>query len=46
MCSKGERERMDWHYETSGHEHIAIAEQLLGKVIDWMEKESSEQYRK
>ncbi len=26
--------------------HIAIQEQLDGKVVDWMEQESSEQYRK
>jgi len=25
--------------------HIAIQEQLLGKVVDWMEQESAEQYR-
>jgi len=26
--------------------HIAIQEQLEGKVVDWMEKVSDEQYRK
>jgi len=26
--------------------HIAIQEQLDGKTVDWMEQESSEQYRK
>ncbi len=26
--------------------HIAIQEQLLGKVVDWMEKVTDEQYRK
>jgi hypothetical protein len=26
--------------------HIAIQEQLDGKVVDWMEKVSDEQYRR
>jgi hypothetical protein len=26
--------------------HIAIQEQVNGKVVDWMEKVSDEQYRK
>jgi len=26
--------------------HLAIQEQLDGKTVDWMEQESSEQYRK
>ena len=26
--------------------HIAIQEQLSGSTVDWMEQESSEQYRK
>jgi hypothetical protein len=26
--------------------HIAIQEQLNGKVVDWMEQVSSEQYRR
>jgi hypothetical protein len=25
--------------------HLAIQEQLDGKTVDWMEQESSEQYR-
>jgi hypothetical protein len=37
-----------WHgaTPTTAMTHIAIQEQLLGKVVDWMEKVSDEQYRK
>ena len=37
-----------WHgaSPTSGMTHIAIQEALNGKVVDWMEKVSDDQYRK
>ena len=37
-----------WHgaTTTTGMTHIAIQEQLDGKVVEWMEKVSDEQYRK
>jgi quercetin dioxygenase-like cupin family protein len=37
-----------WHgaAPTTAMTHIAIQEQLDGKVVDWMEKVSDEQYRK
>lgn len=37
-----------WHgaSPTIAMTHIAIQEQLNGKVVDWMEKVSDEQYRK
>lgn len=37
-----------WHgaSSTTAMTHIAIQEQLNGKVVDWMEKVSDEQYRK
>ncbi|HUN99787.1 MAG TPA: cupin domain-containing protein [Bradyrhizobium sp.] len=37
-----------WHgaAATTGMTHIAIAEKLGGKVVEWMEKVSDEQYRK
>jgi quercetin dioxygenase-like cupin family protein len=37
-----------WHGATSttGMTHIAIQEQLNGKVVDWLEKVSDEQYLK
>ncbi|WP_242919778.1 (R)-mandelonitrile lyase [Pontibacter liquoris] len=37
-----------WHGATSttGMTHIAIQEQLDGKVVDWLEKVTDEQYRK
>jgi quercetin dioxygenase-like cupin family protein len=36
-----------WHSatETTGMSHIAIAEKLDGKAVDWMEKVSDEQYK-
>ena len=36
-----------WHgaSETTAMTHIAIAEMLNGKVVDWMEQVSDEQYR-
>ena len=36
-----------WHgaAATTGMTHIAIQEQLDGKVVDWMEKVSDEQYK-
>ena len=37
-----------WHGATSsnGMSHIAIQENLNGKVVDWMEKVSEEEYQK
>ena len=37
-----------WHgaSPTTAMTHIAIQEQLNGKVVDWMEKVSDEQYRR
>lgn len=37
-----------WHgaTATTGMTHIAIQENLNGKVVDWMEKVSDEQYQK
>jgi len=37
-----------WHgaSPTTAMTHIAIQEQLSGKVVDWMEKVSDEQYRR
>ena len=37
-----------WHgaTPTTGMSHIAIQEHLNGKVVDWMEKVSDEQYRR
>src|SRR5690349_7252526 len=37
-----------WHgaTATTGMSHIAIAEALDGKVVDWMEHVSAEQYRR
>ena len=37
-----------WHCATAtqGMTHIAIAEALDGKVVDWMEKVSDDQYGK
>lgn len=37
-----------WHgaTPTTGMTHIAIQERLDGKVVDWLEKVSDEQYRK
>jgi quercetin dioxygenase-like cupin family protein len=37
-----------WHgaTKTTAMTHIAIQENLNGKVVDWMEKVSDEQYRK
>jgi len=36
-----------WHgaTETTGMSHIAIAEKLDGKAVDWMEKVTDEQYK-
>jgi quercetin dioxygenase-like cupin family protein len=36
-----------WHgaTATTAMSHIAIAEALDGKVVDWMEKVSDEQYK-
>jgi quercetin dioxygenase-like cupin family protein len=36
-----------WHgaTETTGMRHIAIAEKLDSKAVDWMEKVSDEQYK-
>jgi quercetin dioxygenase-like cupin family protein len=37
-----------WHGATAGRgmTHIAIAEALDGKTVDWLEKVSDEQYAK
>jgi quercetin dioxygenase-like cupin family protein len=37
-----------WHgaSPTTGMTHIAIQESLDGKVVDWMEKVSEEQYQR
>jgi quercetin dioxygenase-like cupin family protein len=37
-----------WHgaKPTTGMTHIAIQEQLDGKVVEWMEKVTDDQYRK
>ena len=37
-----------WHgaTPTTGMTHIAIQERLDGKVVDWMEQVSDEQYRR
>jgi quercetin dioxygenase-like cupin family protein len=37
-----------WHGATAsiGMSHIAIQENLNGKVVDWMEKVSEEEYQK
>ena len=37
-----------WHgaTATTGMTHIAVQEELDGKVVDWMEKVSDEQYRR
>jgi quercetin dioxygenase-like cupin family protein len=37
-----------WHgaAPTTAMTHIAIQEQLEGKVVEWMEKVSDEQYRR
>jgi quercetin dioxygenase-like cupin family protein len=42
-CTPGEKH---WHgaMPTTAMTHIAIQEQLDGKVVDWMEKVSDEQY--
>lgn len=44
-CQPGERH---WHgaAPTTGMTHIAIAEMLDGKVIEWMEHVTNEQYRR
>lgn len=36
-----------WHgaTATTSMTHIAVQEQLDGKVVDWMEKVSADQYR-
>ena len=43
-CPPGEKH---WHgaTATTGMSHIAIQEQLNGKVVEWMEKVSDEQYQ-
>lgn len=40
--------RKHWHGATAATSmtHIAIQEQLAGKVVEWMEKVSDEQYRR
>jgi hypothetical protein len=35
-----------WRNTTTAMTHIAIQEKKDGKVVDWMEKVSDEQYRK
>ena len=43
MCSPGEKH---WHggTTTTGMSHIAIQEALDGKVVEWLEKVSDEEY--
>ena len=43
-CPPGEKH---WHgaSPTTAMTHIAIQEELDGKVVDWMEKVTDEQYR-
>jgi quercetin dioxygenase-like cupin family protein len=43
-----EPEEKHWHGATpaTAMTHIAFAEKLNGKVVDWLEKVSDEQYRK
>ena len=45
VCPPGEKH---WHgaTATTGMSHIAIQEALDGKVVDWMEHVTDEQYRK
>ena len=35
-----------WHGATTAMTHIAIQEKKYGKVVDWMEHVTDEQYRK
>ena len=44
-CPPGEKH---WHgaTPTTAMTHIALQEELNGKVVDWMEKVSDEQYRR
>ena len=44
LCPPGEEH---WHGATltTGMTHIAIQEKLDGKVVEWLEKVSDEQYR-
>jgi len=39
------REALAWAKPTTAMTHIAIQEKLDGKVVDWMEHVSDEQYR-
>jgi quercetin dioxygenase-like cupin family protein len=43
-----EPNEMHWHgaTATNGMSHIAIQENLNGKMVDWLEKVSDDQYRK
>ena len=40
------REARAWCDSTTGTTHIAIQEKKDGKVVDWMEQVSDEQYQK
>ena len=39
------REALAWSHSNDRHEHIAVQEALNGKVVDWMEHVSDEQFR-
>ena len=43
--SPGEK-ALAWRHAGYGSDHIAIQEKLDGKVVDWMEHVTNEQYRK
>jgi hypothetical protein len=45
MVSAG-REALAWRDSNNTMTHIAIQEALDGKVVDWMEKVSDDQYRR
>jgi hypothetical protein len=40
------REALAWATPTTAMTHIAIQEKKDGKMVDWMEQVSAEQYRK
>ena len=40
------RQALAWCFTATAMTHIAIAETLDGKVVEWMEHVSDEQYRR
>jgi hypothetical protein len=42
---RGEREALAWSSPNNAMMHIAIQEACNGKVVDWMEKVTDEQYQ-